>query len=190
MRVAAEFEHFEDALAAHRLLIDENLDAQDIEIRSPYPLPEAPIPPTVGSLTGRHLISRMGFFNPHVEASYMQASRVETRGSLILTGHGVYNVDAEVGGDLRAQGAATVRGGTVRVGGRLLTTEIGAPGGAPVHVVLTGSAMGERLQAGVAHPGVEIVCGDRAITIESTTLNLSVGVDEDNRVVCSEDPLG
>ncbi len=45
MRVAAEFEHFEDALAAHRLLIDENLDAQDIEIRSPYPLPEAPIPP-------------------------------------------------------------------------------------------------------------------------------------------------
>lgn len=45
MRVAAEFEHFEDALAAHRLLIDENLDSQDIEIRSPYPLPEAPIPP-------------------------------------------------------------------------------------------------------------------------------------------------
>lgn len=45
MRVAAEFEHCEDALAAHRLLIDENLDPEDIEIRSPYPLPEAPIPP-------------------------------------------------------------------------------------------------------------------------------------------------
>lgn len=125
-----------------------------------------------------------------VQASYMQASRVETRGSLILTGHGVYNVDADVGGDLRAQGAATVRGGTVRVGGRLLTTELGAPGGAPVHVALTGPAMGQRLVAGVAHPGVEIVCGERAITIESTALNLSVSVDEDNRVVCSEDPLG
>lgn len=45
MRVAAEFEHFEDALAAHRLLIDENLDHEDIELRSPYPLPEMPIPP-------------------------------------------------------------------------------------------------------------------------------------------------
>lgn len=38
---------------------------------APSPRAEAPIPPTVGSLTGRHLISRMGFFNPHVEASYM-----------------------------------------------------------------------------------------------------------------------
>lgn len=147
---------------------------------------------SAGAVLGRAMVMMRSTaaHTSDVEASYMQASRVETRGSLILTGHGVYNVDAEVGGDLRAQGAATVRGGTVRVGGRLMTTELGAPGGAPVHVVLTGPAMGERLTAGVAHPGVEIVCGERAITIESTTLNLSVGVDEDNRVVCSEDPLG
>lgn len=125
-----------------------------------------------------------------VRAFYMQASRVETRGSLLLTGHGAYNVDADIGGDLVAQGAATVRGGTVRVGGRLLTTELGAPGGAPVHVVLTGTGAGERLAARVAHGGVEILCGDRAITIESTALNLAVVIDEDNRVVCSEDPLG
>lgn len=45
MRVAAEFEHFEDAMAAHRLLIDEGLEAEDVEIRSPYPLPEMPLAP-------------------------------------------------------------------------------------------------------------------------------------------------
>ena len=32
--------------------------------------------------------------------------------------------------------------------------------------------------------------GERTITIEATALNLSVGSDEENRVVCSEDPLG
>jgi hypothetical protein len=29
------------------------------------------IPPNMGSLATRHLVSRMGFFNPHVDASYM-----------------------------------------------------------------------------------------------------------------------
>ena len=78
---------------------------------------------------------------PDVEAAYMQACRVRTAGSLILTGHGTYNVDAEIGGDLRAHGAgATLRGGTVRVHGMLVTTELGAPAGAPVRVVLEGSA--------------------------------------------------
>lgn len=45
MRVCAEFEDHYTALAAHRHLIDEGLDSQEIEIRSPYPLPEHPIPP-------------------------------------------------------------------------------------------------------------------------------------------------
>ena len=53
---------------------------------------------------------------------------------------------------------ATVRGGTLRVGGRLLTTELGAPGGAPVQVVLEGAG-GPRAaaRADVAHPGVEVL---------------------------------
>lgn len=126
-----------------------------------------------------------------VEAAYLQACRVQTRGSLILTGHGTYNVDADIGGDLRAHGAgATVRGGTVRVHGMLVTTELGAPAGAPVRVVLEGVGGPRRLTADVAHPGVEISCGGREIVLESTALNLSVGFDEENRVVCSEDPLG
>lgn len=45
MRVCAEFEDHFKALAAHKHLIDEGLDSQEIEIRSPYPLPEHPIPP-------------------------------------------------------------------------------------------------------------------------------------------------
>ena len=126
-----------------------------------------------------------------VEAAYMQACRVEARGSLVLTGAGTYNVDATAGGDVRALGpGATVRGGAIHVGGRLLTTELGAPGGAPVKVVLEGSGGRERLLAGVAHPGVEVVCGDRRIAIGAAALNLSVGFDEENRVVSSEDPLG
>jgi hypothetical protein len=109
----------------------------------------------------------------------------------VLTGAGTYNVDASVGDDLRALGAgATVRGGTLHVGGRLLTTELGAPGGAPVKIVLEGAGGGERLRAGVAHPGVEVVCGTRRMAIETTVLNLSVGIDEENRVVSSEHGLG
>ncbi len=152
--------------------------------------PEVPVSSALALARAMTLMRATAGHTSDVRASYMQASRVETRGSLVLTGHGAYNVDADVGGDLVAQGAATVRGGTVRVGGRLLTTELGAPGGAPVHVVLTGPAAGERLAARVAHRGVEILCGDRAITIEATALNLAVVFDEDNRVVCSEDPLG
>ena len=126
-----------------------------------------------------------------VEAAYLQACRVQTAGSLILTGHGTYNVNADVGGDLRAHGAgATLRGGTVRVRGMLVATELGAPAGAPVRVVLEGLGGPRRLTAAVAHPGVEISCGGREIVLEATALNLSVGFDEDNRVVCSEDPLG
>jgi mono/diheme cytochrome c family protein len=45
MRVCAEFEDHYTALTAHRALVDEGLDPQEIEIRSPYPLPEHPIPP-------------------------------------------------------------------------------------------------------------------------------------------------
>ncbi|MFN8611559.1 MAG: cytochrome c [Vulcanimicrobiota bacterium] len=45
MRVCAEFEDHFTALAAHKHLVDEGLDPQEIEIRSPYPLPEHPIPP-------------------------------------------------------------------------------------------------------------------------------------------------
>ncbi len=126
-----------------------------------------------------------------VEAAYIQACRVETRGSLILTGHGTYNVEADIGGDLRAHGAgATVRGGTMRIAGCLVTTELGAPGGAPVRVVLEGASGPRRLVADVAHPGVEVRCASRTIVLEAAALNLSVGFDEENRVVCSEDPLG
>jgi len=45
MRVCAEFEDHYTALSAHKHLVDEGLDPQEIEIRSPYPLPEHPIPP-------------------------------------------------------------------------------------------------------------------------------------------------
>lgn len=126
-----------------------------------------------------------------VEVAYLQACRVQTAGCLTLTGHGTYNVDADVGGDLRARAAgATVRGGTLRVHGALVTTELGAPAGAPVRVVLEGLGGARRLRADVAHPGVEILCGGREIVLGATALNLSVGFDEENRVVCSEDPLG
>ncbi|MBI2267464.1 MAG: DUF3341 domain-containing protein [Armatimonadetes bacterium] len=44
-RICAEFAEPDEALAAHRALLDEGIPSQDIEIRSPCPLPEEAIPP-------------------------------------------------------------------------------------------------------------------------------------------------
>jgi hypothetical protein len=122
-----------------------------------------------------------------VTASYLQACRVEASGSLTLTGVGTYNSDIVVGGDLRAEASgATVRGGQLRVGGRVSVRELGAPGGARVLVLLEGSQpIPDRLRAGVAHPGVEVVCEGRRVVVDAKTLNLTVGFDEDNGVVRS-----
>lgn len=65
MRVCAEFEDHFTALAAHRHLVDEGLDPQEIEIRSPYPLPEHPIPP-----------HRTGPYNMRAAARFMWAVAV------------------------------------------------------------------------------------------------------------------
>jgi hypothetical protein len=72
------------------------------------------------------------------------------------------------------------------VGGRVSVRELGAPGGARVLVLLEGSRpIPDRLRAGVAHPGVEVVCEGRRVVVDAKTLNLAVGFDEDNRVVRS-----
>jgi mono/diheme cytochrome c family protein len=65
MRVCAEFEEHFTALAAHKHLVDEGLDPQEIEIRSPYPLPEHPIPP-----------HRTGPYNMRAAARFMWAVAV------------------------------------------------------------------------------------------------------------------
>jgi len=125
-----------------------------------------------------------------VRVGYLQASRVETPGDLIVTGAGTYNTDVEIGGDLVAEApGATVRGGDLRVAGTVRVAELGAPGGARVVVTLLGPpAAGMRLVARVAHQGAEVVVAGRIIRIERRTLNLVVGCDEDNGVVHSGDP--
>ena len=45
MKVCAEYEEQTAAFTAHRALLDKGADPEDIEIRSPYPLSEHPIPP-------------------------------------------------------------------------------------------------------------------------------------------------
>lgn len=45
MKVCAEYEDQIAAFTAHRTLLDNGADPEDIEIRSPYPLSEHPIPP-------------------------------------------------------------------------------------------------------------------------------------------------
>ncbi len=45
MKVCADFLDQVDALNAHKELVDQGVEPKDIEIRSPYPLAEAPIPP-------------------------------------------------------------------------------------------------------------------------------------------------
>ncbi|HMM49290.1 MAG TPA: FapA family protein, partial [Miltoncostaeaceae bacterium] len=90
-----------------------------------------------------------------VRLGHAQACRVEATGSLTITGPGTYNTDVVVDGDMSVESAgATVRGGTIGVGGRLCVGEIGAPGGARVTVTLAGPA-GRTvcMEAGIAHPG-------------------------------------
>lgn len=45
MKVCAEYEDQGTAFAAHRSLIDKGVNPEEIELRSPYPLAEHPIPP-------------------------------------------------------------------------------------------------------------------------------------------------
>lgn len=45
MKVCAEYEEQIAAFTAHRALLDKGADPEDIELRSPYPLSEHPIPP-------------------------------------------------------------------------------------------------------------------------------------------------
>lgn len=45
MKVCAEYEDQIGAFTAHRVLLEKGVDPEDIEIRSPYPLSEHPIPP-------------------------------------------------------------------------------------------------------------------------------------------------
>ncbi len=45
MRVCADYEDHVTALNAHKALVDNGVEPEDIEIRSPYPLPEEPLPP-------------------------------------------------------------------------------------------------------------------------------------------------
>lgn len=45
MKVCAEYEDQVAAFTAHRALLDKGADPEDIEVRSPYPLSEHPIPP-------------------------------------------------------------------------------------------------------------------------------------------------
>jgi hypothetical protein len=122
-----------------------------------------------------------------VRAGYLQGCRVEAGGGLVITGAGTYNTDAVVAGDLLSEAyGATVRGGELRVGGRVRVRELGAPGEARVVVVLEGPLAGrDRLTAGVAHAGAEIVCRGRRVVVDRTTLNLAVGFDEEEGVVRS-----
>jgi len=119
-----------------------------------------------------------------VRVHYLQGGSVTTAGSLLLTGLGTYNVEVEVAGDVLAEGsAATVRGGGIRAGGRIAVPEIGAPGGAPVRVTLEGARRGQRLATGVAHPGVEVVCGGSRTVVETRTLDFTVVCDEQMNIV-------
>ena len=127
-----------------------------------------------------------------VRAAYLQACVVEAAGNLIVTGSGTYNTHASVEGDRLAEGpGATVRGGAFHGGGAVKVAELGAPGEARVLVELTGPARpGVRLSAALAHPGVEIIVAGRELRLERTMLNLTVGCDEENRVVRTGESTG
>jgi hypothetical protein len=124
-----------------------------------------------------------------VRAAFLQRCEVQATGDVVLSGRGALEAAIIAGGDVsvRAPGS-TIRGGIVRAGGVVVAHELGAPSGAGLRVVLDGPRRGVRLVAGLAHAGVEVVCGGRLVTIEAATLNLSLAFDEENRVTRSGTP--
>ncbi len=88
MRVCAEFEHHEPALAAHRHLVDQGVNPNDIEIRSPYPLPEHPIPPHRSSaMWMRSVVRTMWAFGLSFGFLFVSYTQFEWGPAAMTNGH-------------------------------------------------------------------------------------------------------
>jgi hypothetical protein len=138
-----------------------------------------------GALAAQARLMRTALTQPaSVEVPYLQGCRVETSGPLVITGKGAFNCEIHVGGDLRCEGqGATLRGGVCHVGGDVRVNELGAPGGSKVTIELAGrTSTPDRLTAAVVHEGVHVVCNGVHIAFDARRVNLSVGVDDENRV--------
>jgi hypothetical protein len=103
---------------------------------------------------------------------------VATAGPLRLLGQGAVDCDLDVGGDLVAMApGGGVRGGTLRVGGRVLVRELAGRSGSPLRIALdaTGAA-DEVLVADVVGAGVEVSAGGRVLRFDRRRTGVRVGI--------------
>lgn len=103
---------------------------------------------------------------------------IEAAGHLRITGAGAIDCDLTAGGDLVARGSGgVIRGGQVRVGGRVIARELTGREGAPLRIVLEGADLGDdALRADVVGPGVEVVVEGRSLTFDRPHHDVRIGI--------------
>ncbi|MEO9174302.1 MAG: flagellar assembly protein A [Gaiellales bacterium] len=106
-------------------------------------------------------------------ASVLQASRLELGGDLEIVGRGVVGCELHVLGNVSIeQAGASLRGGSLALGGTALIAELGSVGEA-ITVVRLGPRA--RLVAGIVHPGVSIEPhGDEPVSFVSLERHVEI----------------
>ncbi|MGE0027591.1 MAG: hypothetical protein AB7O78_12550 [Thermoleophilia bacterium] len=103
---------------------------------------------------------------------------IATAGPLRVLGSGATDCDLDVGGDLHAVGpGGGVRGGTVRVAGRVRVGELASRRGAPLRIALdAGGTADDVLVADVVGAGVEVAAGGRTLRFDRRRTGVRVGL--------------
>lgn len=116
---------------------------------------------------------------PGIRLPSAHGSHLSCPGSLRVTGTGLTDCDAEVGGDLVATAAGgVIRGGHLRIGGRLLAGELCGRPAAPLRIELLADRPGEELvRAGALEPGVEIRIGHEVVRSDRRLTDVRIAVE-------------
>lgn len=95
MRIVAEFVDAEEALAAHKTLVDEGVEPEAIEIRSSYPLPEDAVPPHKSHPVRMwQCVKVMWFFGASFGASLAAYTQLDWK--LPTSGHPLVSIPIDV----------------------------------------------------------------------------------------------
>ncbi|MGD9573573.1 MAG: FapA family protein [Thermoleophilia bacterium] len=107
-------------------------------------------------------------------------------GTVRFTGTGATDCEIEAGGDLFAVGGGGgIRGGHVRLGGRLRAAELGGRESAALRIVIRDPRPGHVVQADVANPGVELAVGRETVRVDQRRRDLRITLEAGRLVVTS-----
>ncbi len=114
-------------------------------------------------------------------------TQITCPGTLRFTGAGATDCDIDAGGDVYAVGSGGgIRGGHVRLGGRLRAGEVGGRESATLRIVVQDPRPGPIVQADVANPGVEFAVGRETVRVEGRRRGLRIVLEAGRLLVTSE----